>query len=95
MYLAKVTGNVVSTVKNKHLVGFKLLLVKPIDLQGNVKDENEIICIDLVDAGIGDNVIVVDEGDAVQQILGHDKATVNVMIIGVVDNIEIQDIIKE
>lgn len=94
MYLAKVTGNVVSSVKNKHLVGFKLLLVKPIDLHGNVKDENEIIAIDLVSAGIGDNVIVVDEGDAVQQILGHENAPVNVMIIGVVDDIEINDLEK-
>ena len=91
MFLAKVTGNVVSTIKNKYLAGFKLLLVKHIDLEGNVQGDNEIICIDLVDAGLGDNVIVVDEGDAVQQILGHENAPVNVMIIGVVDDIEIQE----
>ena len=91
MFLAKIKGNVVSTQKNKYLVGHKLLLTHPIDFKGNLIGDKDIISIDLTDAGIGDNVIVVHEGDAVQQILGHENAPVNTMIIAVVDDVEINE----
>lgn len=91
MFLAKVKGNIVSTQKNKHLVGHKLLLTHEIDNDGNFVGNMDLISIDLVNSGIGDIVIVVQEGDAVQQILGHSNAPVNTMIIAVVDNIEINE----
>ncbi|MCF8242433.1 MAG: EutN/CcmL family microcompartment protein [Melioribacteraceae bacterium] len=88
MYLAKVKGNIVSTQKNIHLVSHKLLIVQPLDLNGNLTGTQEMIALDQVDAGIGDTVLVAKEGDAVQQILGHKNAPVNTMIIAVVDDIE-------
>jgi ethanolamine utilization protein EutN len=91
MLLAKVCGNIVSTPKNKYLIGHKLLVIKTIDINGNILSDRDLIALDLVDAGISDTVIVVQEGDAVQQILGHSNAPVNTMIIGVVDNIEINE----
>jgi len=91
MYLAKIKGNIVATQKNKYLVGHKLLIVHPSDFHGNLIGNKDFIALDLVDAGIGDSVIVVQEGDAVQQILGHKNAPVNTMIIAVVDNIEINE----
>ncbi|MEW6654152.1 MAG: EutN/CcmL family microcompartment protein [Bacteroidota bacterium] len=45
----------------------------------------------MVNSGIGDKVLVVQEGDAVQQMLGHSEAPVNTMIIAVVDAIEISE----
>ena len=89
MVLAKVKGNVVSSHKNSNLNGHKLLIVHPIELDGSLIGEKYMIAIDSVDAGIGDVVIVVKEGDAVQQILGHNKAPVNTMIIAVVDGIDV------
>ena len=89
MFLAKVRGNVVSTQKNTNLVGYKLLNVRKIDLDGKFIDENDMIAIDIVDSGIGDTVLVVREGAAVQQILGHKKAPVHTMIVAVVDNIDV------
>ena len=91
MFLARVKGNIVSTPKNKFLVGHKLLLVHPVKLDGSLYGKKDLIALDLVDSGIGDLVIVVQEGDAVQQILGHNKAPVHTMIIAVVDNIEISE----
>ena len=55
------------------LLVINFLLTHPIDFQGNFIGDKDIISIDLTDAGIGDNVIVVHEGDAVQQILGMIK----------------------
>lgn len=91
MFLAKVKGNIVSTHKNKFLVGHKLLLTHEIDTNGNLIGSKDEISIDLVNSGIGDTVLVVQEGDAIQQILGHANAPVNTMIIAVVDDIEINE----
>ncbi len=87
MILSKVRGNIVSTQKNQHLKGHKLLLVRSIDLDGNFIGKKDTIAIDLVDAGIGDTVIVTQEGDAVQQILGHKKAPVHTIIVAIVDTL--------
>lgn len=91
MFLAKVKGNVVSTQKNHYLVGHKLLIVRRIDFEGNFVGEEDVLALDLVDSGIGDEVIVVQEGDAIEQILGHANAPVNTMIIAVVDNVEVTE----
>ena len=91
MFLAKVKGNIVSTQKNKYLVGHKLLLTHPIDINGEMVGKNDMIALDHTDAGIGDTVIVVQEGDAVQQILGHKNSPVNTMVVAVVDNIEVSE----
>ncbi len=91
MFLAKVKGNVVSTQKNKYLKGHKLLVVQPVDLEGNFTDAKESIALDLIDAGINDTVLVVKEGAAVQQILGHKNAPVNTMIVAIVDDLEVKE----
>ena len=89
MLLAKVKGNIVSTQKNPNLVSHKLLLVHQIDLNGNFIGKKDIIALDLIDAGIGDTVLVVQEGAAIKQILGHRKAPVHTMIVAIVDELEV------
>ncbi len=91
MILAKVKGNLVSTQKNSYLVGQKLLLVHPIDLKDNYIGKNDVVAIDVVDAGIGDTVLLVQEGKAVQQILGHKNAPVHSIVVAVVDSIDVND----
>ncbi|MEG8946908.1 EutN/CcmL family microcompartment protein [Rosettibacter firmus] len=90
MTLARVKGNVVSTQKNKFLKGHKLLIVHPVDFNYEYIGNNDFLAIDLNDAGIGDIVLIVQEGDAVQQILGHKNAPVNTMIVAIVDKIELK-----
>jgi len=89
LLLAKVKGNIVSTQKNSYLKGHKLLLVHQIDLEGNYIGNKDSIALDLIDAGIGDTVLVVQEGAAVAQILGHRKAPVHTMIVAIVDEISL------
>jgi len=89
LILAKVKGNLVSTQKNSYLVGQKLLLVHPIDLDSNFIGKNDVVAIDIVDAGIGDTVLLVQEGKAVQQILGHRNSPVHSIIVAVVDSIDV------
>jgi len=87
--LAKVKGNVVSTQKNSNLKGQKLLIVHPIDLKNKYIGKKDVVALDFVDAGIGDIVLLVQEGKAVEQILGHRKAPVHSIIVAIVDSIDV------
>ncbi|MFC2084600.1 EutN/CcmL family microcompartment protein [Bacteroidota bacterium] len=73
------------------MIGHKLLIAQEIDLNGNYIGKNDTIALDLVDAGIGDTVLIVKEGAAVQQMLGHREAPVHTMVIAVIDDIEVDE----
>ena len=86
MTLGRVTGTVVSTMKIPDLLGRKLLLVQPLDPHGNPAGRTVIAC-DTVQAGEGDTVMLIDEGNSSRQILGAPKAAVRTTIFAIVDQI--------
>lgn len=92
MFLARVVGDIVSTHKNERLKGRKLLLVQRLDLQGKEDGSAELIAVDVVDAGVGDEVLVVQEGSSARTVLNDPKVPVQVVIVGVVDSVTIQDV---
>jgi ethanolamine utilization protein EutN len=87
MLIARVVGNVVATQKNGKLEGAKLLLVQPLDLAGGSRG-NAVLAIDGVDAGIGDRVLLIQDGRSAQLVLGRGTAAVDAAVIGVVDELE-------
>jgi len=88
MIIALVTGNVVSTEKHLHYRGYKILVVQPIDPQGNPKGKS-FLALDGVQAGVGDQVLVVDEGGSARAVLGDEGAvTVRTVACGIVDRID-------
>lgn len=86
MFLARVTGDVVATIKHPHLHGRKLLLVKPEPTPGRPQLPS-VIAMDTVDAGLGDRVLVADEGNTAAQVLGMPRGPVRTIIVGVVDEV--------
>jgi ethanolamine utilization protein EutN len=90
VYLARVVGSVVSTHKNDRLEGKKLLLVKKLMLDDTFDDSVEVIALDVVSAGIGDKVLVVQEGSSARTIFKDDKIPVQAVIVGVVDRVDIE-----
>jgi microcompartment protein CcmK/EutM len=88
MVIAQVVGNVVATQKNAKLEGAKLMLVQPLDLAGAPRG-GTVLAIDSVDAGVGDRVLVVQDGKAAQQALGRGTAAVDAAIVGVVDALDL------
>lgn len=86
MTLGRVVGDVVSTVKIPVLQGHKILIVQPIDPEGKGKGKT-VLALDTVQAGIGDTVLVLDEGNSSRLILGDPNAAVRTVIVGVVDEI--------
>ena len=88
MLVARVVGHVVATQKNAKLEGAKLMLVQPLDLAGAPRG-GTVLAIDSVDAGVGDRVLLVQDGKAAQQALGRGTAAVDAAIVGVVDAMEL------
>jgi ethanolamine utilization protein EutN len=88
MYIGKVIGTVVATVKIDHLASRKLLLVRQLDLEGGETDDYDI-AVDVVQAGPGDTVLVIDEGNGARQILGLDPGAIRAVIVGVVDEVSL------
>jgi ethanolamine utilization protein EutN len=86
VYVGKVIGTVVSTIKISHLQGHKLLIVDQLDLAGQETGYYDI-AVDVVQAGPGDTVLVIDEGNGARQILGLDPGAVRAVVVGVVDQI--------
>ena len=89
MLLAKIVGTVVATRKDPRLVSSKLLVVRPIDPRGKV-DGNYLVAIDTVDAGVGETVLVVS-GSSARMAAGLKDCPVDAAIIGIIDEIEIND----
>jgi len=91
MFLARVIGEVVATVKHKHLAGRKLLLVQPVT-PADVATGKTAIAVDAADSGPGDLVLVGDEGNLAAQVLQCARGPIRTVIVGVVDRVDGGDV---
>ncbi len=82
MILAKVKGSIVSTVKNEKLVGYKLMIVETIE--NGKPTGNEMIAVDGVGAGIGEEVLIT-VGSPARLALDRQEAPVDAVIVGIID----------
>jgi microcompartment protein CcmK/EutM len=87
MFLGQVVGTVVSPVRIPILEGETLLLVHPVTPQGRRSGRTRV-AIDRAQAGVGDRVLVLDEGNGARQILGDPQGAVKTVIVGVVDYVD-------
>ena len=90
MKIAQVTGTVVSTIKYDKYVGYKLLKIRHMTLDGQLTGE-ELIALDAADAGLGDIVLVNNDGGAAQMIVDDYTIIASVTICGVIDSYTWQD----
>ena len=86
MYIGRVVGPVVATVKISHLQGRKLLLVDQLGPGAQATGDYDI-AVDVAQAGPGDTVLVLDEGNGARQILGLEPGAIRAVIVGVVDEV--------
>lgn len=86
MVFARVTGNVVCTLKDDKLVGTKLMLVQPVDLAGAAKG-NPLVAVDAVGAGEGELVLLV-QGSSARQTSRTNNTPVDAVIFAIVDTVE-------
>lgn len=88
MMLGVVTGTVVSTVQHDFYSGKKQLIVRKILPNGDMDGESYVVAIDMVGAGVGERVLIQDEGTSARQVMGLDaNGPVRTLVIGIVDSV--------
>ena len=89
MILARVIGNVVATQKNERYAGARVMLCQPVTPEGG-ETGNALLALGSVDAGVGDVVLIVQEGwGASTAATGRAGAAIDSAIVGVVDRIDL------
>ncbi|MEG0013839.1 MAG: EutN/CcmL family microcompartment protein [Cellulosilyticaceae bacterium] len=82
MIIGTVIGSVVSTRKHDALVGNKLLIVKPLQTEG--EGQSKIVAVDVVGAGVGE-IVLVATGSSARYACDNKNAPVDAAIVGLVD----------
>lgn len=89
MILAKVLGNVVATQKNQRYENARVMLCEQITPEGEGTGHT-VIALDAVDSGVGDTVLIVQEGWSASTVAtGKAGAAIDSAIVGVVDRIDL------
>ena len=86
MIIARILGTVVSTQKDARLEGKKLLIVKPLNVDGS-DQSGYVVAVDTVGAGFHEKVLVVS-GSSARMAEGNKDCPVDAAIIGVIDHID-------
>lgn len=84
MIIARILGTVVSTQKDERLRGKKLLIVRPINLDGT-DQSGYVVAVDTVGAGFHEKVLVVG-GSSARMAEGNKDCPVDSAIVGVIDS---------
>jgi len=88
MRCCRVVGPLWAAAKHPAFAGRPLFVVQPVDDKGADAGAS-FVAIDHVQAGVGDKVIVLTEGNGVRQILKMgDIVPIRSVIVGIVDAIE-------
>jgi ethanolamine utilization protein EutN len=83
--VGRVTGTVVSTISEPFFDGKRLLLCDLLDAAGEPRGYT--IAVDVVDAGVGDTVLIIDEGNSARQIFGLETGAIRAVVVGIVDEL--------
>jgi microcompartment protein CcmK/EutM len=79
--IAQVAGTVVSPISHPFFEGQRLLLCDLVDADGY------LIAVDVVDAGVGDQVLICDEGTSARQIFDLASGPIRSVVVGIIDEI--------
>ena len=87
MILGRVIGEAFGTLKHPFYEKKRILILEKLNFDGKSMGD-QMMAIDSVDAGVGDTVLVLDEGTGARQIILDAKAPLRSIIVGVVDQVE-------
>lgn len=90
MNLGRVCGTVVSTIQHPFFERRKQLLVRYVLPDGSWDGDRYVVAIDMVDAGVGQTVLVQDEGNSARQLTDSvPYGPVRSVIVGIVDDVAV------
>ena len=86
MIVGRVIGEIYSTIKHPFYDGKRMLVVEKTTPAGEASGDY-LIAVDAVDAGVGEPVLVLDEGNGARQIFGSTDAPVRSVVVGIIDEV--------
>lgn len=87
MILGRVIGEIHGTIKHPFYESKKLLVIEKTSPTG-VPTGDYLIAADSVGAGVGEPVLVLDEGNGARQVFGSKDGPVRSVVVGIVDHVE-------
>lgn len=90
MRLCRVVGPMWAAVKHPAFSARTLLVVQPLDEHGRDAGTS-FVAVDHAQAGAGDRVLVLTEGNGARQILRGEQLPIRSVIVGVVDAVDVVD----
>lgn len=90
MIIGRVAGEIYSTINHDFYNQKKLLVVDKLTLAGKPSGDY-LIAVDSVDAGVGETVLVIDEGNSARQVVDDANAPIRSIIIGIIDEIQVDN----
>jgi ethanolamine utilization protein EutN len=87
MFVGIVRGEIYSTINHPFYDGKKLMVVERVREDGAATGDYIIAVDRSVDSGVGDRVLVLDEGNSARQIMGSSDAPIRSIIVGIVDSV--------
>lgn len=88
MFTGLVIGTVDSTINHPWYDTRKLMIVEKTDGTGKATGDY-VIAVDTVGAGVGEPVLVLDEGNGARQIFASTDAPVRTVIVGIIDELHV------
>jgi len=88
MKVAKVIGTIWATRKEEKLNGLKLLVVQPLNVLDDSRQEFPMVAADIIGAGVGEKVLIVS-GSSARNAAGDANIPVDATVVGIVDDQEI------
>ena len=92
MLLGRVVGTLVATRKDEKLEGFKLLVVKQVNID-NEETGSYVVAADAVQASVGDTVIYAT-GSSARKTVQTDKKPCDAVLMAIVDTWEVGGEVK-
>lgn len=89
MQIARVVGEAVATRKHPTHEGRSLLLVQPLNLDGTDRGA-AMIALDSIGAGVGDKVLLTNDGFAASTSVGRKQAPIDMAVIGFIDSVDVE-----
>lgn len=94
MFVAKVTGSLVSTQKVATMVGYKLLVVEPYRLEPKdrkslVTTGRTFVAVDTLGAGVGDYVLLT-QGSSARLTPETKNMPIDAVVVGIVDTVHVE-----
>ncbi len=90
MFIARVVGDVVATHRHGELGGRKLLLVRRLSTLGQ-EEGAEVVALDVIGVGVGERVLVVQEGGAARTLSRSARIPAQAVVVGVVERVDLED----